>query len=380
LKSVPGGLYAFFIEHSLLEFQAGYTFLQDADGQDVKALIEYRGHDGHDHGGDDDDHDGHDHDDDDHDGHDHDDDDHDGHDHDDDDDFEKASIWLALGGSFLTTVPAILAMVVMGPGLVALGKDVMSRFIPFASGAIAGTAFFLILPESFHLMGEDILAWGFTVLGGWLASVAVHHVTAVITQEGHNHGPEITAESSPTEGVQVALSVEGSESRPSPVKWALASSVLIGDFMHGIVDGIVVGFAARACGTELTWAVVLATLGHEVPQEIGDFIILVSEANMPWRRAFVFNTLAAQGAVLGALFGYLIDVSNFVQGVVLAICAGVFIFISLSELYPYMMLRKQTYLESVVILLSFAAGVVLLSFFAGHAHCDAGGGHDGHDH
>merc|ERR1711956_44134 len=97
---------------------------------------------------------------------------------------------------------------------------------------------------------------------------------------------------------------------------------------------------------------------------IGDYIVLVSEANMPWRQAFVCNSLAAQGALLGALFGYLVDVSQFFQGVVLAVCAGVFIFISLSELYPYMMLRKQTCLESVVILLSFSAGVGLLAFFA----------------
>lgn len=343
VKPDDDGDYAFFLEHHPVEFEDAFHYLKDESGADIEP----------------------------------------GWVHSDGDEVEKqGSLAFAVGGAFLTTLPAILLMAIVGPAVISGGAAMVSRFIPFASGAIAGTAVFLLLPEAMHLT-NDALSWGFSVALGWLASLAIHHISEILT--GHDHEdssaePNVESGSSSSPALQpLAVEGEGSEEVTKRVNWSIAVPIIAGDAAHGIVDGIAVGFAVKACDASLAWGVILAGIGHETPQELSDLVVLMSKAGMSWKQAFIINSLSAQTAVIGAIVAYETDVAAHTQGVVLALCSGVFLFIALSELYPSMSLGKQQgWLDSLIVMVGFLIGVGLMSLFAEHAHCDSGGGHGGH--
>ncbi len=144
--------------------------------------------------------------------------------------------------------------------------------------------------------------------------------------------------------------------------------ILVGDAFHNFADGVVIAAAFL-----LDWkAGVLATLAvmaHEIPHEVGDFMILLN-AGYTKRRAFVFNLLSGMAAVLGGIIGYFVlDTSQALLPYALVIAAASFVYIALSDLLPEMMRRQplSTSLPEVGLVL---AGVALAGVLMGalHAH------------
>lgn len=109
--------------------------------------------------------------------------------------------------------------------------------------------------------------------------------------------------------------------------------ILIGDAVHNFGDGIAVGVACVA-SPGLGLVAALAVLGHEVPQEISDFSILLSSGFSRWR-AFLWNTLSGLATVAGALlaFGGLGYVETIVP-YALGVAAASFLYIGLADLVP----------------------------------------------
>lgn len=109
--------------------------------------------------------------------------------------------------------------------------------------------------------------------------------------------------------------------------------ILIGDAVHNFGDGIAVG-AACVASPGLGFVAALAVLGHEVPQEISDFSILLSSGFSRWR-AFLWNTLSGLPTVVGALvafagLGYVESIVPYALGV----AAASFLYIGLADLVP----------------------------------------------
>lgn len=109
--------------------------------------------------------------------------------------------------------------------------------------------------------------------------------------------------------------------------------ILIGDAVHNFGDGIAVG-AACVASPGLGFVAALAVLGHEIPQEISDFSILLSSGFSRWR-AFLWNTLSGLTTVVGALvaFAWL----GYVESIVpyaLSVAAASFLYIGLADLVP----------------------------------------------
>lgn len=116
---------------------------------------------------------------------------------------------------------------------------------------------------------------------------------------------------------------------------------LIGDGVHNFTDGLII---AASFMTDLKLGIVtaLAVIFHEIPQEIGDFGILVY-GGFSKRRALFFNFVCALMAVLGALTGYaLSSLTKNISLILVSLTAGGFIYIAASDLIPELHRQKET--------------------------------------
>lgn len=114
---------------------------------------------------------------------------------------------------------------------------------------------------------------------------------------------------------------------------ALAALILWSDGFHNLVDGFVIG-GAFASGADLGVTATLAVIAHEIPQEVGDFAVLLA-AGLPWRRALLLNLLVQLPPVPVAAGTFLLaDVEPDAPGWLLPLAAGGLIYIALADLVP----------------------------------------------
>ena len=202
--------------------------------------------------------------------------------------------------------------------------------VSFAAGTLVGDAFLHLLPEA--------AANGFSSGTSFLvlAGIAAFFVLEKFVHWRHCHVPT-------------------SEQHPHP----LAFMNLVGDAVHNFVDGLVIGGSYLA-SIPLGITTSLAVVFHEVPQEIGDFGVLVHAGLTP-RKALLLNFLSALTAVAGGLAAF--AVGAFVEGFSAALVpftAGGFIYIAVADLIPEM--HKETRpAKSALQLLAFAVGIAVMT-------------------
>jgi zinc and cadmium transporter len=133
---------------------------------------------------------------------------------------------------------------------------------------------------------------------------------------------------------------------------------LVGDSLHNFIDGLVIA-GAFLVDIKLGIATTIAIAIHEIPQEIGDFGVLI-HAGFNKKRALVVNYLVALTVVLGGVVGYFISFSlNNIIPYLLPFAAGGFIYIAASDLMPE--LRKETNLKrSISSFAVFILGIALM--------------------
>jgi zinc and cadmium transporter len=141
--------------------------------------------------------------------------------------------------------------------------------------------------------------------------------------------------------------------------------ILVGDGMHNFTDGILIA-AAFLADPHLGIVAAVAIIAHEIPQEIGDFIVLLN-AGFSRLRAYVFNLLCSAMAIAGGLIGYFtLDKASGMIPFVLVFASSGFIYIAVSDLMPQMQ-RRATLRESVPQVLLIGLGVLIVLFLtAGH--------------
>jgi zinc and cadmium transporter len=213
-------------------------------------------------------------------------------------------LWPILGLSFVGSLASLSG------GLILLYTNYaykLSHFLSaFAAGALLGTAFADLLPEAIEGAGEaNIFGW---VLAGVLAFFALERFLHWF----HHHGPE-------TEG--------HSEIKPT------VALVTIGDAVHNFIDGVVIA-GTFMVDPRLGLVTTLAVAAHEIPQEIGDFGVLVHQG-VSKARVIALNVLSAVAAIFGATITYFVGHAiEPLLPIFLAITAGFFIYIALADLIP----------------------------------------------
>jgi zinc and cadmium transporter len=132
----------------------------------------------------------------------------------------------------------------------------------------------------------------------------------------------------------------------------------MGDGIHNLIDGMIIATSFQvniSFGLITTLAIIL----HEIPQEIGDFGVLVY-GGLSKLKALFFNFLSALTAIIGVFIGYFLTTSieNF-SSVLLPIAAGGFIYIAASDLVPE--LHKEPNLKkSTLAIITFIFGIILM--------------------
>lgn len=133
--------------------------------------------------------------------------------------------------------------------------------------------------------------------------------------------------------------------------------VLFGDAVHNFADGLIIAtsfLVSLPVGLTSTMAIAL----HEIPQEIGDFSVLIY-GGMKTRKALLLNFLVALTAVLGGIIGFLVSESSKITTLILPVAAGGFIYIAASDLLPE--LKNEIKLrKSLLDFMFFLAGIALM--------------------
>jgi len=238
----------------------------------------------------------------------------------------------------------VLVSLVSLVGVLTLGlsertqKKILMLMVAFASGTMLATAFFDLLPESIGEIGVQ------TALSFALAGIIFFFVVEKIVLWHHHHAPH-----------KKGLKIEGETEKP------LGYLNLVGDGMHNFFDGIAIAAAFLAgfpVGVSVTFAVML----HEIPQEIGDFGLLLY-SGFSRRKAIAFNLLSALTAVAGGVLFYFASpyISN-LEGLGLAFTAGGFVYMSTGDLFPEFHRETDTK-NSLLQLALILAGILFIWLF-----------------
>lgn len=251
----------------------------------------------------------------------------------------------------------------IGVFMISLKEATLDRFlfilVAFATGTILATALFDLIPESIHHL-EELNAGGAGISESLLFSyIIIGFVVFFIIERfiywfhGHAHEKEnqLVCYDDLTEGTGKIVQKSGKIKN-----FALLN--LIGDSLHNFLDGVIimVGFLN---GVSTGLIITLAVLFHELPQEIGDFSILVY-GGFTKKKALLFNFISGMIALLGGLLAYMLsEIVSIFNLFFLAFSGGGFLYIASTELMPEL-IKEKNLKKSIVQALIFLIGLILI--------------------
>lgn len=207
-------------------------------------------------------------------------------------------------------------------------KRFLHYFISFAAAALLAAAFFDLIPHALHEleeMGLDAHEMLIFVVGGIVLFFLVEKFI-------HWHHCD----------------KEHCHEKPAGVL------ILLGDFVHNFIDGLLIA-GAFLLNTATGIATTLTIALHEVPQEFGDFAVLL-HSGFSKKKALLLNLYSALSSVVGGVVGFfLLDSFTEIIPYVVLLAAGGFLYIALADIFPTMHKhkhKKHSIIETVIFLLT----------------------------
>lgn len=237
------------------------------------------------------------------------------------------------------------ALSIIGAALVALSDHAqryVGSMVSYAIGALLGAVFLDILPEAIKLTPNVAVLSG-TVLFG----ILLFFILEKLVLWRHCHHEHCEAH-------EVPESAHGHDHGRS------GTMIMVGDTFHNFVDGIIIA-AAFMTNTHLGIVTALAIIAHEIPQEIGDFVILL-HSGYSKLRAFQLNLISSFASVAGGVLGYFMlqTMQSWIPSL-LALAAASMIYVAVADLIPG--LHKRAQLRDTVhqvVLIMLGVGTVAL--------------------
>jgi zinc and cadmium transporter len=247
------------------------------------------------------------------------------------------------GGVLSVVIAAALTVHVLG--------RVVKSLVSLSAGLLLGTALLLVLPEAFESSAgaQELFV---TLLAGLLFFFLLEK--AELYRHGHHHEGD-----DPHHHHQHGFDAE----QAGRGGW----SVLIGDSIHNFCDGVIIA-AAFLADTQLGVVTAMAVIAHEIPQEVGDYVVLLN-AGFSRGRALLYNALSGLAAVAGGVLGYFIvgpweDLFPYL----LVVAASSFIYVAVADLLPQLQ-RRLALRDTLAQIAWIAAGLGLaLAMQALHRH------------
>jgi zinc and cadmium transporter len=230
----------------------------------------------------------------------------------------------------------------------ALLSKVVEKMVSLSVGIMLSTSLLHALPEAFESGTDPRHLFG-ALLAGLLAFFLLEKLAILRHSHHHEH-----------DGHHHHHGHDKAEA--GRAGWM----ILLGDGMHNFTDGILIA-AAFLANPQLGIVTGVAIIAHEIPQEIGDFIVLLN-AGFSRTRAYVYNLLCSLLSVAGGVLGYyMLDKATNLIPFVLVFASSGFIYIAVSDLMPQMQ-RRATMRETIPQVFLIALGVVIVLFLTSSAH------------
>ena len=222
--------------------------------------------------------------------------------------------------------------------------------ISYAVGTLLGAVFLELLPQAFE-MANSLEGMAATILVG----ILLFFVLEKLVLWRHCHVEQCEAHDPPL--------------APHHDHGRSGTMIMIGDTIHNFVDGILIA-AAFLADHQLGIVTAVAIIAHEIPQEVGDFVILL-HSGYSKGRAFIFNVLSSTAMVLGGAIGYLAlqSVQHWIPSL-LGLAAASMLYVSVADLIPGLHKRPELLatLQQVVLITLGVATIWLVGELAhGHA-------------
>jgi len=262
-------------------------------------------------------------------------------------------IFTAIGG-----VLSVLAASVFLLLSDSMRAKVLPHGISFATGALLAVAFWGLIPHAFEEVGSsEIQTLSGSIMLGLLLFFTLEKL--LIWRHCHSSSCEVHVDTDEQEHSH------GHSHAHSSHKSA-GTMILIGDGIHNFVDGVLIA-AAFLTDVQLGIVTSLAVAAHEIPQEVGDFAILL-HSGFSKKKALIYNVLASLTTVLGGVLAYY-SLAGLHDSLpyFLAIASSSFIYIAVADLIPTLHKKTdiKTSLQQIALIL---AGVVLIVSLHGVAH------------
>ena len=214
------------------------------------------------------------------------------------------------GGLLSVLIAATLTVTVLG--------RLVRHLVSLSTGLLLAVALLGVLPEAFEGHKTEPEALFATLLGGLLFFFLLEK--AELYRHGHHH-----------EGDGHHHHHDFDASQAGRGGWA----VLLGDSIHNFCDGVIIA-AAFLADTHLGIATAAAVVAHEIPQEVGDYIVLLN-AGFSRGRALLFNAVSGLAAVVGGVVGYFVVGSwDAMFPFLLVVAASSFLYVAVADLIPQM--------------------------------------------
>lgn len=244
--------------------------------------------------------------------------------------------WI-LGFALLGSIGAIVAAALLLLFPDRIRKRVVPYLVSYATGTLLGAALLGLLPHAIELGGPA------ASLGVVLAGLIAFFVLERLLIWRHCH-----------------------HAVPCEVHGTAGQLILVGDALHNFVDGIVIS-AAFLSSIPLGVATGIAVIAHEVPQEVGDFAVLLDNG-FSRGRALKWNLISGSATIPGAFLGYFaLEESQGLVGPILALSAASFLYIGLADLIPglHQRIGSEAGIAQFLLLLAGVGTIVVLHLHHG---------------
>lgn len=261
--------------------------------------------------------------------------------------------WIILA----TFAGGILSAVVAGLFAIKAKASQVPMLVSYAVGALLGAAFIEVLPHAFE-KSDSIEATAITVLFGILGFFILEKL--VLWRHCHVEECEAHDPHTPAPPVHNHNGHLGHDHGRSGLM------ILVGDTFHNFVDGVLIA-AAFMADIQLGIVTAIAIIAHEVPQEVGDFLILL-HSGYSKSRAMLLNVIASAAMVIGGVLAYFtLQVAEALVTPLLALAAASMLYVAVADLIPGLHRRPELAATAQQVLL-IGAGIATIWLVGMWAH------------